>query len=329
MTATWQTHKNKGVALKAPFPWFGGKRRVAPIVWSALGDVDHYVEPFAGSLAVLLARPAEHTGTLETVNDADRYLANFWRAVAAAPEEVARYADWPVNECDLFARHSWLVATGRERIARLESDPEWYDAKVAGWWVWGLSAWIGRGWCRAHPKGPHHKLPQIGHNLGVHRKRLGNSDPEANNLPAYFQALADRLRKVRVCCGDWSRVVTRGALTHGSSVGIFLDPPYAGNLRRKNLYTKDDGAISVAVREWAVANGDNPPTWRAYRYSATRAYGRHHLVGSGRGNDANRHNECLWFSPHCVRSEKRRWLFQGIEMSERNRVDQGSEYDDK
>lgn len=44
-------------ALRAPFPWFGGKSRAAPLVWSALGDVANYVEPFAGSLAVLLARP--------------------------------------------------------------------------------------------------------------------------------------------------------------------------------------------------------------------------------------------------------------------------------
>jgi len=43
--------------VPAPFVWFGGKRRVAAQVWDALGDVDNYVEPFAGSLAVLLGRP--------------------------------------------------------------------------------------------------------------------------------------------------------------------------------------------------------------------------------------------------------------------------------
>ena len=63
--------------MKAPFPWFGGKRRVAPLVWAALGDVDNYVEPFAGSLAVLLERPLNHRRTAETVNDRDYYLANF------------------------------------------------------------------------------------------------------------------------------------------------------------------------------------------------------------------------------------------------------------
>ena len=42
---------------KAPFPYFGGKSKAAELVWSLLGDVPHYVEPFAGSMAVLLNRP--------------------------------------------------------------------------------------------------------------------------------------------------------------------------------------------------------------------------------------------------------------------------------
>lgn len=44
-------------ALKSPFPWFGGKRRVAAQVWAALGAVDNYIEPFAGSLACLTGEP--------------------------------------------------------------------------------------------------------------------------------------------------------------------------------------------------------------------------------------------------------------------------------
>jgi len=140
------------MTLKSPFIWFGGKRRVANQVWSAIGDVDNFVEPFAGSLAVLLGRPSWHQGRAETVNDADYQLANFWRALSHDPEAVARWADWPVNEADLFARHLWLVNEGRRRIASIEADPDFYDAKVAGWWVWGINAWIGSGWCSG--KGP-------------------------------------------------------------------------------------------------------------------------------------------------------------------------------
>ena len=79
--------------LKAPFPWFGGKSRASDIIWRRFGNVPNYVEPFAGSLAVLLAR--ETTPGTETVNDLDCYLANFWRAIAANPDAVAEAADWP------------------------------------------------------------------------------------------------------------------------------------------------------------------------------------------------------------------------------------------
>lgn len=345
--------------MKAPFPWFGGKRKVAAEVWAALGDVDQYVEPFAGSLAVLLARPTGHRGTTETVNDMDRYIANFWRALANDPEQVAHYADWPVNEADLESRHLWLVNEGQRRMAdNLWLDPEWYDAKIAGWWLWGVCSWIGSGWCSG--TGPHNyetitagslavdgnagrgvkrQLPHLGNagqgvnrqlphlgdaGRGVNRKRphliaagRGNPAPSRRDeLYDYMRQLAGRLRNVRVCCGDWSRVVTNGALNYGDTVGVFLDPPYSGDAKRTaNLYAVDDLDVAHVVREWCIANGDNPKyrvvlagyedehaahmpsAWRMVGYRANKSYGS---SNGGGLNDANRRKERLWFSPHCV-----------------------------
>jgi hypothetical protein len=51
-----------------------------------------------------------------------------------------------VNEADLHARHRWLVAEVEFR-ERMRRDPEYFDAKIAGWWVWGICQWIGSGWC--------------------------------------------------------------------------------------------------------------------------------------------------------------------------------------
>ena len=53
---------------------------MADVVWSALGQVKNYVEPCFGSGAVLFLRPGG-PGQIETVNDADGYVANFWRAI--------------------------------------------------------------------------------------------------------------------------------------------------------------------------------------------------------------------------------------------------------
>ena len=133
--------------LKSPFPWFGGKSRAAHLIWQAFGDAANYVEPFAGSLATVLLReeydPLRHT---ETVNDLDCYVANFWRALQHDPDSVSHWCDQPVSEVDLHARHNWLISRTdfREKMLR---DPDFYDVKVAGWWVWGLCCWIGSGWC--------------------------------------------------------------------------------------------------------------------------------------------------------------------------------------
>lgn len=298
-------------ALRAPFPWFGGKSKVAAQVWAALGDVDNYVEPFAGSLAVLLGRPQTHAGATETVNDADQYIANFWRALSDAPAAVARYADWPVNEADLFSRHLWLVNEGKRRMVEgMEADPEWYDAQIAGWWVWGQCAWIGSGWCSGNGRGVNRQLPHLGDaGQGVNRQLL-----RENGLYDYMDALAARLRRVRVCCGDWSRVVTNGALSYGASVGVFLDPPYSLAAGRSDgLYAVDDLSVAVDVCAWCIANGDNPrlrivlagyeqehampATWRMVAYSANKSYGGARLDNP---NSVNRHLERLWFSPACL-----------------------------
>ena len=59
------------MTLKAPFPYFGGKSRIAPVLWDAFGrDVANYVEPFCGSAATLLSRPGG-AGKVEIINDAD------------------------------------------------------------------------------------------------------------------------------------------------------------------------------------------------------------------------------------------------------------------
>jgi hypothetical protein len=161
------------LTIHAPFPWFGGKRKPAPLVWDRFGNVVNYIEPFFGSGAVLLARP--HAPTIETVNDIDCLLVNFWRATQYAPEEVARHADWPVHETEMHAWHVELVKQKAAVRAALEADSRWFDAELAGKWVWGLCAWIGSGWCSGKES---RQVPDIGARAengggrGVHSKPM-------------------------------------------------------------------------------------------------------------------------------------------------------------
>lgn len=402
---------------RAPFPWFGGKSRAAALTWQAFGDVANYVEPFAGSLAVLLARPT--AARVETVNDKDCYLANFWRAVHADPEGVAHHADWPVNEADLHARHRWLVAQVDFR-QRMRSDPDFYDVRVAGWWVWGISQWIGSGWCaqpaweeqeaaginktcgiqtaeyskrpmldkpgrgvhqlaargegsyrdgtfsydwnvslanavnwegrfREHlpPQGIHGKRvqderlralrsnlnherrPHLSSANGVHTAASttwqqmpaisgsrgasgrGVHATGARSILEWMQDLAARLRYVRVCCGDWKRVLTPSVTEAIGTTAVFLDPPYSAAAGRDpSIYAEEDLDVAHAVREWSLANGDNPKlrialcgyegehempdSWRCVAWKAPGGY------AAAAGNTANVRRERIWFSPHCL-----------------------------
>jgi DNA adenine methylase len=148
--------------LRAPFPAFGGKSRAARLVWERFGTPINYVEPFVFSAAMLLACPSSQRPRVETINDVSCFIANFWRAVRADPETVAREADYPVIETDLHARHQWLLARAEELRAKLDADPEYFDARIAAWWVWGASAWIGSGWCEDGEDGAARaKLPHL------------------------------------------------------------------------------------------------------------------------------------------------------------------------
>ena len=298
--------KSLAGTLAAPFPWFGVKSLACADVWAAFGDVDNYGEPFAGSAAMLLGAPEGKR--VETINDADGFVANFWRAVANDAESVAEHADWPCNEADLFARHSWLVRGKQSLLDSLHSDPNWHDAKITGWWCWGLCNWIGSGWCSGTGPWIHDGARLVDSRQLPH---LSAGQGRSAYIREWFAALQERMRNVRVACGDWSRVVTDSVTTRHGLTGVFLDPPYtmgamdyaAGGV---------GGALADAVLTWCLHAGRDKNLrivlcghagehdallaagWHTRTWCARKGYA---LTDEARANSAS---ETLWCSPHCV-----------------------------
>jgi DNA adenine methylase len=116
-------------AIAPPMPYFGGKQMLAPKLAALFPAHGHYVEPFCGSLAVLLAKePSRY----ETVNDIDGELMTFWRVLrdrsgdlervcALTPhsrgEQAAAYE--PATDELEIARRVWVQLTqGRAGIRR-------------------------------------------------------------------------------------------------------------------------------------------------------------------------------------------------------------------
>jgi hypothetical protein len=321
------------MTLAAPFPYFGGKRRAAPRIWQALGDPAGYVEPFAGSAAVLLARPAFTGRRVETLNDADGWLVNCWRSIQLSPDAVAAAAWGPVAEIDYHARLAWLQARRTpDLVAWMEGDPEAHDAKAAGWWLYVLACGIGDpfgpgpwrvvdGHLRKLPhlgnagQGVNRKLPHLGDaGQGVNRElpHLGNAG--RGQLEAYMGQLAGRLRRVRITCGSWERVVkpsvTRSGTGGDGTRAVFLDPPYATS---GDLYAESSEGVAESVREWCITA---PREMRVIlcgydtEHDALVAAGwsvTEGKAGGGAGystNGLNGRRERLWLSPACIGSHQ-------------------------
>jgi len=317
------------VTIAAPFPYFGGKRRAALRIWQALGDPAGYVEPFAGSAAVLLARPTFTGRRVETLNDADGWLVNTWRAIQLSPAEVAQHAWGPVTEIDYHARLAWLQQRRTpDLVAWMEGDPEAHDAKAAGWWLYVVACGIGDpfgpgpwrvvdGRLRKLPhlgdagQGVNRELPHLGDaGRGVNRELPHLGDAGRGQLESYMGQLADRLRRVRITCGSWQRVVkpsvTRSGTGGDGTRAIFLDPPYATS---GDLYAHVDADVALAVRDWCVTA---PRELRVIlcgydtEHDALLAHGwtvTEGKAGGGAGystNGANGRRERLWLSPACI-----------------------------
>ncbi len=344
--------------LRPPFPFFGSKRIAAPLIWEALGNPGNLVIPFAGSLSELWARP--EAGKVETVNDASGLIANVWRAIRD-PDAVALHADDIVSEVDLSAWHRTLVAAADDLKAKLIADPRFFDAELAGRWIWGASCWLGSGWCDGtlpqkrpalggqggegrvhagvgviaarHQTRPHlsnagvgvnkSQLPRLGggggtgvsYGAGVH-----NGIVRAEGLLAWMRQLAERLRLVRIVCGDFERVVTPAVTVSHGLTGIIWDPPYSMSLRAGRIYDGEDAPgtphedtvaqrAARRARELEEAHGANLrqvfagyegehdfPGWRCIPWKTGGGYGNQ---AHGRGRE-NSERERLWLSPNCL-----------------------------
>src|SRR5699024_4616248 len=71
---------------KPPYAYYAGKTKITPKKAKLLPKHKQYLETYAGSLAVLLAK---EPSPMETVNDLDGDLMIFWRVLRDNREELA------------------------------------------------------------------------------------------------------------------------------------------------------------------------------------------------------------------------------------------------
>lgn len=183
-----------------PFAYFGSKQTLAARIVSLLPGHRHYVEPYAGSLAVLLAKSPSG---METVNDLHGDLMTFWRILRDRPDELIR-------ACALtpHSRGEHQDAYDRTGLDDLERARR----------IW-VSLTQGRGGTALRTGWRHYVRPT-----------------GSTGLPAYLDgyvgrmgAAAERLHNVSLECGEALDLIA----TYGcdSDTLLYVDPPYLGSSR--------------------------------------------------------------------------------------------------
>ena len=125
------TIQNEGTMRKLTLPlkWHGGKRYLADWIIDYIPRHLHYVEPFGGGLAVLLAKDpfddrhqwgdeSHERGIREVVNDLNHELMNFWKVLQ---DEESFGPFQRIAEATPFAQPQWEEAESR-MMARHELD---------------------------------------------------------------------------------------------------------------------------------------------------------------------------------------------------------------
>jgi DNA adenine methylase len=191
--------------VKPPTPYYGSKASIASWIVSLLPDHAHYVEPFAGSLSVLLAKPPS---PMETVNDLDRELVTFWRMLRDRPRDLMRVcALTPHSRSEMTAAYeasSNELETAR-RVWVLLTQGRASTLRKTGWRFY------------IDPAGSVSSMPDY---LDGYRSRL---------LPA-----AERLMGVSLECRPALEVIE--AYGAQPEVLLYVDPPYLAGTRTSSGY---------------------------------------------------------------------------------------------
>ena len=272
-------------------PWPGGKSPHPTV--RHLGDWiagllpapaagQHYMEPFAGMLGLLLRR---QPAGIETANDANLDVVNWWRTVRCQSSALADLVDGVPHSA---VEHSRALEVCAAPLAVL--PPEGDLDRAAAWTV-AVTQTTGSTYLKG----------------ATTWARRYDSSGGRRNVPGAVAAdairhLRHRLRRVRLECGDAVELIARYG--QHPTVMIYADPPYR---QVPDYYdcpldhdALDDALVSCRAR---VAVSGYPGDRDALEDAGWMRHTRAHVAAClGPGRSSTRRTECLWtnYTPDVV-----------------------------
>lgn len=189
-----------------PFAYYGGKTTLADRIVALLPEHTHYVEPFAGSLAVLLAKTRSE---METVNDIDGDLMAFWRVLRDRSDDLTRVTDLtPHSRAEHQAAYDLDITDELERARRvwvLLSQGRGSTLRRTGWRFY------------RNPAGSTYSMPDY---LAAYAARIPPCAVRLHGVSLECRPALDVIR-------DYGR---------HPNVLLYCDPPYLATARNSTNY---------------------------------------------------------------------------------------------
>lgn len=231
---------NRNQPVVPPLKWWGGKHYLAKKIIDLMPRHLHYVEPYAGGLAVLLEKdPFDKSkywgskgceqGVSEVVNDLNRELTNFWQVMQ---DETAFGKFTRLVEATPFSQVEWQDAEVRQHPVKE------FDVDAA-------AAFFVR--CRQSRAGGFKDFATL---TGNRTRRMQNEQASAWwNCVEGFPAVHARLKRVVILNQDALDVIRS---QDGERTLFYLDPPYlpstrAGSGNYRHEMTDQDHRELLAV----------------------------------------------------------------------------------
>lgn len=187
--------------MRPPFKYYGAKARIAPWIAEMIPPHRGYLEPFAGSAAVLCAKPAARH---EVLNDIDGNVVTFFRMMRERPQDLTE-----ALRLTPYAREEYMGADLRtETLDDLERARRFFIRCMQGFSANGSGS--NAGWSNGSRRGG------------------GSSAATVRDHVDRLDRVIERLRAVIVDDRSFEHVIP---LYDGPDVVIYADPPYLGETR--------------------------------------------------------------------------------------------------
>lgn len=191
--------------MKCVLKYPGAKNRIADWICEYIPEHDVYLEPFAGSLAVFFAKTPTR---IETLNDLDNNVVNYFQIIRERPEELAEQL-----EMTPFSREEYYRA-----CEYVPEDPDMEKARK-----FAVRCWQGFGCSNLYRNGFR----------SSQQRTSPHTTKEWRNLPERLIAASERLKNAQIENLPAVEVISR---YNTADVFMYIDPPYLHGTRKNYLY---------------------------------------------------------------------------------------------